>query len=154
MTEEVFVSHAINAYWQYVGSVRLAEKGYQLTMPQPLPSDPGIYRIEAVEASEVYVGEGGNLFNRLSDYENAGWIPYTYSRTNRLIQKWIYEALSSHSSTFQIFICTHADFSSDGADLTPLNLNQKYFRTLIEAATIATKCCDMTVMNKQFKNDI
>ncbi len=154
MTEKVFKSHAINAHWQRVGFVRLAEKGYQLRMPQPLPTDPGIYRIEAVDAGEIYVGEGANLFRRLGNYENAGWTPGTFSRTNRLIQGWIYEKLSSCSSTFEILICTDAEFSSDGVDLISLSLNQKYFRTLIEAATIANKHGAMRIMNKQFDNEL
>lgn len=156
MTEKALTTHALNAYWHYVGSVRLAEKGYQLTMPQQIPSDPGIYRIEAVEAREIYVGEGANLFRRLGNYENAGWIPDTFSRTNRQIQKWIYEGLSSQSPTFQIYICTHAEHSSDSADTTQLNLKQKYFRTLVEAATIAEMADrrEMKIINKQFDNEL
>ena len=156
VTEKALVTHALNAYWQYVGPVRLAEKGYQLTMPQQIPCDPGIYRIEAVEAREIYVGEGADLFRRLGNYENAGWIPDTFSRTNRQIQKWIYEGLSSQSPTFQIYICTRAEHSSNSAGTTQLNLKQKYFRTLVEAATIAEMADrrEMKIINKQFDNEL
>jgi len=149
MSSETVNSHAVTAHWRHAGAVSLAGKGYQLAMPRDLPSVPGIYRIEAEGFREIYVGEGSNLIRRLGDYQNAGWKPDIYSRTNRQIQSWIYQGLNTQKSTFHIYICTSAEFASDGTSSTPLNLNQKYFRALVEASTIA-HCRDWTIVNKQY----
>lgn len=149
MSSDTVNSYAVTAHWRHVGAVSLAGKGYQLAMPRDLPSVPGIYRIEAEGFREVYVGEGSNLMHRLGDYQNAGWKPDIYSRTNRRIQSWIYRGLETQKSTFQIHICTFAEFASDGTSSTLLNLNQKYSRVLVEASTIAYYR-DWTIVNKQY----
>lgn len=118
-------------------------------MPQRLPKSAGVYRIEATETRELYVGEGTNLSRRLRNYENAGWSPDTYSRTNRQVQSWIYLGLNSGKSSYQIHVCTRAEFASAGASSRLLDLSQKYFRILIEAATVADRS-DWTIVNKQY----
>jgi len=143
------ISHSLTAHWYIAGSVELAGIDYQLVMPEGLPPAAGVYRIEATESRELYVGEGASLSRRLRNYENAGWIPDTYSRTNRQVQSWIYLGLSSGKSSYQVHLCTHAEFASAGAGSRPLDLNQKYFRALVEAATIADRS-DWTIVNKQY----
>jgi hypothetical protein len=144
-----YISHSLTAQWQLAGWVELRGIDYQLVMPAGLPKLAGVYRIEATDTRELYVGEGANLFRRLRNYENAGWIPDTYSRTNRQVQGWIYLNLSSRKSSFQIHVCTNSEFATAGAGSRSLNLGQKYFRTLLEAATIADRS-DWAIVNKQY----
>ena len=143
------LSHSLTTYWQFVGQVELAGVGYQLVMPTGLPKLAGVYRIEATDTRELYVGEGANLFRRLRNYENAGWIPDTYSRTNRQVQAWIYLGLSSRKSSYQVHVCTHAELTTAWVGGRSLNLGQKYFWTLIEAAMIAERS-DWAIVNKQY----
>ena len=142
-------THSISAVWQYVGLVSLAGSGHRLTMPSPLPPDAGVYTITAQGSREIYVGEGANLSGRLKNYENAGWMPNTFSRTNRTVQGWIFEGITTKQDSFEIHVCTEAHFTSAGSESIRLNLQQKYFRALVEAATIAAQR-QLSIKNKQF----
>jgi hypothetical protein len=142
----------MTAVWQLVGLVELAGNGHRLTMPSPLPTDAGVYTIMAKRSREIYVGEGASLSRRLKDYENAGWMPNTFSRTNRTVQGWIFEGITTKQDTFEIHVCTEAHFASDGSDSIPLNLQQKYYRALVEAAAIACQA-NTVIINKQYEVD-
>ena len=142
-------THSMTVVWQHIGLVELAGNGHRLNMPSPLPTDAGVYTIMAKRSREIYVGEGANLSRRLKNYENAGWMPNTFSRTNRTVQGWIFEGITTKQDTFEIHVCTEAHFASDGSKSIPLNLQQKYYRALVEAATIADQR-ELTIKNKQF----
>jgi len=142
-------AHSISAVWQQVGLVSLAGSGHRLTMPAPIPTDAGVYTITAQGSREIYVGEGADLSRRLKNYENAGWMPNTFSRTNRTVQGWIFEGITTKRDTFQIHVCTEAHFSLAGSESIRLNFQQKYYRVLVEAATIAAQR-ELTIKNKQF----
>ena len=118
-------------------------------MPAQLPADAGVYTITAQGSREIYVGEGANLSKRLKDYQNAGWMPNTFSRTNRTVQGWIFEGITTKQDSFEIHVCTEAHFTSAGSESIRLNLQQKYFRALVEAATIAAQR-ELSIKNKQF----
>ena len=149
MTPAHRTTHTISAVWQHVGLVSLAGSGHRLTMPSPLPTDAGVYTITAQGSREIYVGEGANLSRRLKDYENAGWMPNTFSRTNRTVQGWIFEGITTKQDSIEIHVCTEAHFASDGSESIRLNLQQKYYRALVEAATIAAQR-ELMIKNKQF----
>ena len=142
-------THSISAVWQYVGLVSLAGSGHRLTMPSPLPTDAGVYTITTQGSREIYVGEGANLSRRLKNYENAGWMPNTFSRTNRTVQGWIFEGITNKQDTYEIHVCTEAHFTLAGSESIQLNLQQKYYRALVEAATIAGQR-ELSIKNKQF----
>ena len=149
MPSQFRTTHSITSLWQHIGSVSLAGSGHRLTMPAPLPTDAGVYTITAQGSREIYVGEGANLLERLRDYQNAGWMPNTFSRTDRTVQGWIFEGITTKHDSFVIHVCTEAHFALAGSDSIPLNLQQKYYRVLVEAATIAAQR-ELTIKNKQF----
>ena len=76
-------------------------------------------------------------------------MPNTFSRTNRTVQGWIFEGITTKQDTFEIHVCTEAHFASAGSESIRLNLQQKYYRTLVEAATIAAQR-ELMIKNKQF----
>lgn len=143
----------VRAQWKSVGSVSLSPQQYRLVMPKSPPSAPGIYRLEAAGVQETYVGEGAYLNRRLRNYENAGWNPYIKSSTNRFVQGWIYKCLTSDLTEVQVFICTSAQLEVAGGIAKNLDLRQKYFRVLVEAATIAS-LSGWTIKNKQFDAEL
>lgn len=139
----------IRAGWVSVGSVSLSPHQHRLVMPQNLPKAPGIYRIEAAGVREIYVGEGANLYRRLGNYENAGWRPGIKSHTNRFVQGWIYGCLTSEPFAVQVHICTSVQLVIAGEIAQELDLRQKYFRVLVEAATVAS-LSGWKIKNKQY----
>lgn len=143
----------IRARWVSVGSVRLSPHQHRLVMPQNLPKVPGIYRIEAVGDREIYVGEGADLNRRLGNYENAGWSPGIKSRTNRYVQGWIHGCLTSDPSAVQVHICTSVQLDVAGEIAQELDLRQKYFRVLVEAATVASMS-GWKIKNKQYDAEL
>lgn len=140
---------SIRAQWVSVGSVSLSPQQHRVVMPPDLPNVSGIYRIEATGVREIYVGEGAYLTRRLRNYENAGWSPGIKSHTNRFVQGWIHGCLTSDPSTVQVFICTSAQLEVAGDIAQDLDLRQKYFRVLVEAATVAS-LSGWKIKNKQY----
>lgn len=69
------ISYSLTAHWQVAGTVDLAGIDYQLVMPEGLPQVAGVYRIEATETREVYVGEGASLSRRLRNFGECGLDP-------------------------------------------------------------------------------
>lgn len=143
----------VRAQWKSVGSVSLSPQGYRVVMPKNLPSGPGIYRLEAAGVQETYVGEGAYLNRRLRNYENAGWEPRGKSHTNRFVQGWIYECLTSDLTAVQVFICTSAQFEVADGSYQELDLRQKYSRVLVEAATVAS-LSGWKIKNKQYDAEL
>lgn len=128
--------------WTDVGSVECQGKGHKLKLPKGLPEQPGVYQIFAhnvpVNLSQIYVGEGKNLSKRLKDYENAGYVPNRYARTNRRVQGWIFNCIKSgHPVT--ISICTGAKINQTGEDSKVLQFADKHCRTLVENLIRASK---------------
>jgi hypothetical protein len=79
-------------------------------------------------------------------------MPKTFSRTNRTVQGWIFEGITNKQDTYEIHVCTEAHFTSAGSESNQLNLQQKYYRALVEAATIVAQR-ELSIKNKQFDVD-
>ena len=142
----------VKSVWTYVGVVTEGTKFPTLVMPEGIPSKPGIYRILAPATNSCYVGEGKQLNWRLKKYQNAKYVkdaPKAW--TDRTVQGWIAEGLKSQESEFKVWCCTEASIKRPEADWVPLDLNQKYFRALIESITIAREP-NLKYINKQYEN--
>jgi hypothetical protein len=120
-------------------------------MPDGIPDKPGVYRIFCPTSKKCYVGESQLLKNRLKDYENAGYVQGAAANTNRTVQGVIAEMIRSNDSEFQVWCCSSAKIRDKKFDLLDLDLSQRYFRTLIEAITIAGDP-ELIYINKQYKN--
>lgn len=144
-------SQEVKSVWAYVGVVKEGTKFPTLVMPEGIPSGPGIYRILAPATRCCYVGEGEKLNTRLKKYQNAKYVkgaPKAW--TDRTVQGWIAEGLKYQESEFKVWCCNEASIKSPEAGWVPLDLNEKYFRALIESITIAREP-NFEYINKQYK---
>ena len=94
---------------------------------------------------QIYVGEGQNLLKRLKNYENAGYKPDKFARTNRRVQGWIFNCVEQGHSV-RLLICTSAKINQVDEIARSLPLEDKHSRTLIESFVRAYKS------NLQFEN--
>ena len=142
----------IKGVWTHVGVVKEGTEFPTLVMPEGIPSGPGIYRIFAPTTECCYVGEGEQLNWRLKKYQNAKYVKGALKAwTDRTVQGWIAEGLKSKESEFEVWCCTEASIKRSEVGWVPLDLNQKYFRALIESITIA-RTPNLKYINKQYKN--
>jgi len=132
----------LECQWTEVGFVDRQGEGHKLKLPEGLPEQPGVYQIVAnnvpVNLSQIYVGEGKDLSKRLRNYENAGYMPNKYARTNRRVQGWIFNCIES-GYPVTISICTSAKIYRPGKDSKVLHLADKHCRTLVESFVRASK---------------
>ena len=145
-------SQEVISEWTLIGLVTNGIEFPKLVMPFGIPDKPGINRMFNPASGKCYVGEGKSLKYRLKKYENAKYVkgaPVAW--TDRTVQGWIAESLRSKESEVQIWCCSSAKIRDTKGDLVDLDLNQKYFRALIEAITIA-RDPDLVYINKQYKN--
>ena len=146
------ISQEVTSEWILIGLVTNGIEFPKIVMPFGIPDKPGIYRIFNPASGICYVGEGQSLKYRLKKYENAKYVkgaPVAW--TDRTVQGVIAEMIRSKESEFQIWCCWSAKIRDIKSDLHELDLSQKYFRTLIEAVTIAGDP-DLVYINKQYKN--
>ena len=149
---EIFSQEVVST-WTYVGAVTNGMDFPKLVMPDEIPNKPGVYRIFSPASNGCYVGEGKSLKFRLKKYENAKYVKgAAVAWTDRTVQGWIAEGLKSQESEFQIWCCSSAKIRNHKNDWVPLNLRQKYFRSLVEAITIAREPDDLHYINKQYEN--
>ena len=144
-------SQEVKSVWSCFGVITEGAKFPTLVMPEGIPSGPGIYRILAPATSCCYIGEGIKLNTRLKKYQNAKYVrgaPKAW--TDRTVQGWIAEGLKSQESEFKVWCCTEASIKSPEAGWVPLDLNEKYFRALIESISIAREP-NFEYINKQYK---
>lgn len=142
------VSYGIDFLWQFVGLVSLGSSEYSIAFPREIPPIGGIYRIYAPKSSREYVGETKNLHRRLHiDYSSAGWVPGRKIRTNRRVQKWIYETLESNISPIEVFVCTEASIVREGAASQSLDLTSRYNRQIVEGLALANQPPDIIRVN-------
>ena len=127
--------------WKEIGFIDRQGEGHRLKLPEGIPEQPGVYQIVAknvpTNLSQIYVGEGKLLSKRLKDYENAGYIPNKYARTNRRVQGWIFDCIEYEP--VNILICTSAKINQLGEDTKVLPLADKHCRTLVESFVRASK---------------
>lgn len=133
----------VATFWTHVGKFELQGSDYQLKIPSEIPSLPGVYQIIALDApdsmNQIYVGEGKNLLRRLNNYRNAGYEPCRPAATNRRVQGWIYEGLSSNVSEFEIHICTEGTATDSNGLSMNLDFSLKHSRILVENLVRTTK---------------
>ena len=146
-----FTSQKILCAWTLIGVITKGQQFPKLVMPDGIPNQPGVYQILCPTSKKCYVGEGQSLKKRLEDYENAKYVQGETASTDRTVQGVIAEMIRSNESEFQIWCCSTAEIYDINSDLQALDLSQKYFRTLIEAITIAGDP-DLDYINKQYKN--
>lgn len=122
--------------WTDFGFINRQGEGHRLKLPEGLPEQPGVYQIVAINVpmnlSQIYVGEGKDLSKRLRNYENAGYMPNEYARTNRRVQGWIFTCIES-GYPVTISICTSAKINQSGKDSKVLQLADKHCRTFVES---------------------
>ena len=132
-----------------LGFVTHKGDGHKLKLPEGLPSEPGVYQLIVNGAprglGQIYVGEGQNLLKRLKNYENAGYKPNKFARTNRRVQGWIFNCVEQGHSV-RLLICTNAKINQVDEIARSLPLEDKHSRTLIESFVRAYKS------NLQFEN--
>lgn len=141
----------VESKWSFVGVVREGEIFPKIVMPKEIPNSPGIYRIFSPTSRKCYVGESKSLKNRLKKYENAGYVEGAQKIwTDRTVQRWIAESLRSKETEIQVWCCSSANIRNFESDWEPLDLREKYFRSLIEAITIAREP-DLAYVNKHYQ---
>ena len=113
---------------------------------------PGIYKLISIDRSELYVGQGKNLHDRLREYRNAGFNPDNKKeKTNRRIQGWMLRLIADEKGPIEIRVCTEAPYLCQDGEKLRLDLggetNGKYNRELIEHIEIANSANNFCIQN-------
>ena len=113
---------------------------------------PGIYKLISIDRSELYVGQGKNLHDRLREYRNAGFNPDNKKeKTNRRIQGWMLRLIADEKGPIKIWVCTEAPYLCQDGEKLRLDLggefNGKYNRELIEHIEIANSSNKFLIQN-------
>jgi hypothetical protein len=141
--------------WEYYGDfVRDVEHKHKLKIENEGDEikKPGIYKLISRDQSELYVGQGKNLHDRLREYRNAGFNPDNKKeKTNRRIQGWMLRLINENKGPIEIRVCTEALFLSQDGEKLRLDLggefNGKYNRELIEHIEIANSSNKFLIQN-------
>ena len=141
--------------WEYYGDfVRDVEHKHKLKIENEGDEikKPGIYKLISGDRSELYVGQGKNLHDRLREYRNAGFNPDNKKeKTNRRIQGWMVRLINENKGPIEIRVCTEALFLSQDGEKLRLDLggefNGKYIRELIEHIEIANSSNKFLIQN-------
>jgi hypothetical protein len=141
--------------WEYYGDfVRDVEHQHKLKIENEGDEikKPGIYKLISRDRSELYVGQGKNLHDRLREYRNAGFNPDNKKeKTNRRIQGWMLRLINENKGPIEIRVCTEALFLSQDGEKLRLDLggefNGKYNRELIEHIEIANSSNKFLIQN-------
>ena len=112
----------------------------------------GIYKLMPKDRSELYVGEGQSVHERLSDYKNARYeLQEKNEYTDRRIQGWMLRLINEEKGPIEIWVCTEALHLSQDGEKLRLDLcgefNGKYNRELIEHIEIANNANKFRVQN-------
>lgn len=128
--------------WSMAGEVGIDDVGH-LVLPH-LPTVPGVYRwtLTGVDATRQYIGEGGSLRGRLSDYRR----PSSMATANRL-----HGTVRAHlvaGGRAYLDVTTTALINRLGGTV-PLDLARRTARHLLEHAAIAEAYYDgMSLLNR------
>ena len=141
--------------WEYYGrfvdkdghklKIEVENKVYEI-------KKPGIYKLISKDQSELYVGQGKNLHDRLREYRNAGFNPDNKKeKTNRRIQGWMLRLIKEDKGPIEIRVCTEAPYLCQDGEKLRLDLgvefNGKYNRELIEHIEIANSSNKFLIQN-------
>ena len=108
----------------------------------------GIYKLMPKDRSELYVGEGQSVHNRLSDYKNARYeLLKLREGTNRRIQGWMLNLIKNEKGPIEIWVCTEAYIRHSDETKQKLDLDQRHNRLLIENLEISTTPNDFEIQN-------
>ena len=112
----------------------------------------GIYKLMPKDRSELYVGEGQSIHNRLSDYKNARYeLLKLREGTNRRIQGWMLNLIKDEKGPIEIWVCTEAPYLCQDGKKLQLDLGGKtngtYNRELIEHIEIANNANKFRIQN-------
>ena len=112
----------------------------------------GIYKLMPKDRSELYVGEGQSIHNRLSDYKNARYeLLKLREGTNRRVQGWMLNLIKDEKGPIEIWVCTEAPYLCQDGEKLRLDLggefNGKYNRELIEHIEIANSSNKFLIQN-------
>ena len=108
----------------------------------------GIYKLMPKDRSELYVGEGQSIHNRLSDYKNARYeLLKLREGTNRRIQGWMLNLIKDEKGPIEIWVCTEAYIRHSDETKRKLDLDQRHNRLLIENLEISITPNDFEIQN-------
>ena len=112
----------------------------------------GIYKLMPKDRSELYVGEGQSVHERLSDYKNARYeLQEKNEYTNRRIQGWMLNLINKGKGPIEIWVCTEAPYLCQDGKKLQLDLGGKtngtYNRELIEHIEIANSSNKFLIQN-------
>ena len=112
----------------------------------------GIYKLMPEDQSELYVGEGQSVHERLSDYKNARYeLQEKNEYTNRRIQGWMLNLIKKEKGPIEIWVCTEAPYLCQDGKKLQLDLGGKtngtYNRELIEHIEIANNANKSRIQN-------
>ena len=141
--------------WEYYGNfVRDVEHKHKLKIENEGDEikKPGIYKLISGDRSELYVGQGKNLHDRLREYRNAGFNPDNKKeKTNRRIQGWMLRLINENKGPIKILVCTEAPYLCQDGKKLRLDLGGefigKYNRELIEHIEIANSSNKFLIQN-------
>ena len=113
---------------------------------------PGIYKLISQDESELYVGQGQSIHNRLSNYKNARYeLQEKNEYTNRRIQGWMLNLIKKEKGPIEIWVCTEAPYLCKDGKKLQLDLGGKtngtYNRELIEHIEIANNANKSRIQN-------
>ena len=98
----------------------------------------GIYKLMPEDQSELYVGEGQSVHERLSDYKNARYeLQEKNEHTDRRIQGWMLRLINERKGHIEIRVCTEAYIRHRDGTKQKLDLDKKHNRLLIENLEIS-----------------
>ena len=98
----------------------------------------GIYKLMPKDRSELYVGEGQSVHERLSDYKNARYeLQEKNEYTDRRIQGWMLRLINEEKGPIEIRVCTEAYLCHRDGTKQKLDLDEKHNRLLIENLEIS-----------------
>jgi len=137
--------------WEYFGNfVRDVEHKHKLKIENKGDEikKPGIYKLISKDRSELYVGEGRNLINRLNKYRNARHeLEETKEGTDRRIQGWMLRMIEQKKGPIEIFVCTEAYILCADEKKQKLDLITRHNRILIENLEISIRAKKFRIQN-------
>jgi hypothetical protein len=136
--------------WEHFGNfVKYGEHKLEIKVENKVcdVNKPGIYKLISQDESELYVGQGQSIHNRLSNYKNARYeLLKLREGTNRRIQGWMLRLIKDEKGPIEIFVCTLA-YIRCGDEIKELDLHKEYNRLLIENLEISITPNDFELQN-------